>query len=160
MGKTVTELLEWERTETRYNMIQKVLPTIKEYVSQADSIPMIFGGDMNTPSHLDWGEETAAIHNNLMVPWYATKVLAEIGLVDSYREVNPNPLTHPGITWDAKGRKDEHRIDYIFYKSSKLKAIKSESYNAFFNESLLINGKEIIYPSDHGIVVTTFELKQ
>lgn len=158
MGKTEAELLEWERTETRYNMIQKVLPTIKKYASRTDSVPMIFGGDMNTPSHLDWGEETKKIHNNLMVPWYATKVLDEIGLVDSYRETNPDPISHPGITWDTKDRKDEHRIDYIFYKSPKLKAVKSESYNTFFNEPLPINGKEIIYPSDHGIVVTTFEL--
>ncbi|MET2985981.1 endonuclease/exonuclease/phosphatase family protein [Aureibaculum conchae] len=159
MGKTAEELLEWERTETRYNMIQKVLPTIKKYASQADSIPMIFGGDMNTPSHLDWGKETATIHNNLVVPWYATKVLEEIGLIDSYREVNPDPISHPGITWDGKGKRDEHRIDYIFYKSPKLKAVKSESYNAFLDEPLIINGKEIMYPSDHGIVVTTFELR-
>jgi len=159
MGKTVEELLDWERTETKYKMIQKVLPTIKKYAAQGDSIPMIFGGDMNSASHLDWGEETAGIHNNLIVPWYATKVLEEIGLVDSYREVNPNPLTHPGITWDGKGKVDEHRIDYVFYKSPKLKAIKSKSYNTFFNEPLLINDKEIMYPSDHGIVVTTFELR-
>ena len=159
MGKTAEELLEWERTETRYNMIQKVLPTIKKCTSQSDSIPMIFGGDMNTPSHLDWNEETATMHNDLIVPWYATKVLDELGLIDSYREVNPDPITHPGITWDGKGKKDEHRIDYIFYKSPKLKAVKSESYNAFLDEPLLIKGKEIMYPSDHGIVVTTFELR-
>ena len=159
MGKTAEELLEWERTETRYNMIQKVLPTIKKYASQSDSIPMIFGGDMNTPSHLVWSEGTAKMHNNLIVPWYATKVLDELGLIDSYREVNPDPISHPGITWDGKGKRDEHRIDYIFYKNPKLKAVKSESYNAFLDEPLIINGKEIMYPSDHGIVVSTFELR-
>ena len=29
----------------------------------------------------------------------------------------------------------------------------------FFNEPLKINDKEILYPSDHGIVVTKFKLK-
>ena len=57
------------------------------------------------------------------------------------------------------GRKDSHRIDYIFYKGRSLKSVKSVSYNAFFNVPLNINGKEILYPSDHGIVVTSFKLR-
>jgi endonuclease/exonuclease/phosphatase family protein len=158
MGKTVKELLEWERTGSKYEMIQKVLPYIKKYAAQADSIPMIFGGDMNTPSHLDWGTETEDLHNGLVVPWYTTKVLEDLKLRDSYRELNPDPNTHPGITWHTKGKNDTHRIDYIFYKSPKLNAITSKSYKAFLNEPLSINGKEIMYPSDHGIVVTAFEL--
>ncbi|WP_198841570.1 endonuclease/exonuclease/phosphatase family protein [Aureibaculum flavum] len=160
MGKTVEELLKWERTEIKYKMIQEVLPTIKKYALQTDSIPMVFGGDMNSLSHLDWGEDAKKIHNNLVVPWYSTKVLEELELIDSYREVNANSITHPGITWDSKGIKDEHRIDYIFYKSPKLKAIKSTSYMAFLNEPFSINEKQINYPSDHGFVVTTFELKE
>ncbi|MGE8427099.1 MAG: endonuclease/exonuclease/phosphatase family protein, partial [Sphingobacterium sp.] len=64
---------------------------------------MILGGDLNTPSHLDWGKNTKKIHHNLVVPWYSTKVLADIGLVDTYRTLNPNPITHPGITWHTKG---------------------------------------------------------
>ncbi|QOD60491.1 endonuclease/exonuclease/phosphatase family protein [Polaribacter haliotis] len=158
LGMSVEELLEWEKSEAKYKMIQKVLPNIKKYASQADSIPMIFGGDLNTPSHLDWGAETKAIHNGLIVPWYATKILEDIGLIDTYRKLNPNPVTHPGITWHTKGINDNHRIDYIFYKNHKLKAIKSESFKVFFNEPFKINNKEILYPSDHGIVVTTFQL--
>ena len=159
MGKTAEELLVWERTETKYGMIQKVLPYLKKYSAETDSVPMIFGGDMNTPSHLDWGEETRQIHNGLVVPWYSTKVLEDLGLIDTYRTLNPDPITHPGITWDTKGIKDEHRIDYIFYKGPKLKAIQSESYKAFLNEPISINGKTITYPSDHGFVVTTFTLE-
>ena len=30
---------------------------------------------------------------------------------------------------------------------------------SFFNEPLSINGKEIIYPSDHGFIVASFKLK-
>ncbi|WP_242204523.1 endonuclease/exonuclease/phosphatase family protein [Aestuariivivens insulae] len=157
MGKTSEELLAWEQTGPKYDMIQKVLPYLKEYASQTDSIPMIFGGDMNTPSHLDWKESTMAIHNNLVVPWYATKVLEDMGLIDTYRTLNPDVMSHPGITWDTKGKKDEHRIDYIYYKGPKLKAVKSESYKAHLGDPLKINGVEIPYPSDHGFVVTTFQ---
>jgi exonuclease III len=140
-------------------MIQKVLPTIKKYASKANDTPMIFGGDLNTPAHQDWGVETKEKHNGLVVPWYSTKILEDIGLIDTYRTLNPDPITHPGITWHTKGRNDDHRIDYIFYKGAKLKAIKSDSYKVFFAEPLSINGKTITYPSDHGFVVTTFEVK-
>ncbi|WP_316817621.1 endonuclease/exonuclease/phosphatase family protein [Pedobacter nyackensis] len=159
LGKTAEELLVWERTGAKYEMIQKVLPYIKKYAAETDSIPMILGGDLNTPSHLDWTAKTRKNHNNLVVPWYSTKVLQDIGLVDTYRTLNPNAITHPGITWHTKGENDDHRIDYIFYKSPKLKAIKSESYKVFFDETIKLNGKEILYPSDHGFVVTTFKIK-
>lgn len=159
MGKTAEELLVWERSGSKYEMIQKVLPYLKKYTIETDSIPMIFGGDLNTPSHLDWGIQTKKKHNDLVVPWYSTKVLEDIGLIDTYRTLNPNPITNPGITWHTKGEEDNHRIDYIFYKGPKLKAVKSESYMVFWNETIHLNGKEILYPSDHGFVVTTFEIK-
>ncbi|MDT0553071.1 endonuclease/exonuclease/phosphatase family protein [Urechidicola vernalis] len=158
LEKSVNELLAWEQTGAKYRMINKMLPVIKKYAAQSDSIPMVFGGDMNTPSHLDWGEETKEQHNGLVVPWYGTKVLEDIGLVDSYREMYPNPITHPGITWDWPEKVDEHRIDYIFYKSPSITPIESTTYKSFFNERLTINNKTIINPSDHGIVVTTFQL--
>ncbi|MCM4167095.1 hypothetical protein KCTC52924_02672 [Arenibacter antarcticus] len=158
MGKTAEELLVWEKTGAKYEMIQKVLPYIKKYSTETDSIPMIFGGDLNTPSHLDWGSETKDIHNGLEVPWYSTKVLEDVGLLDSYRMLNPDPIASPGITWNTKGKTDSHRIDYIFFKGPKLRAIKSESHQAFLNAPLVINGKTIPYPSDHGFVVTTFQL--
>ena len=159
MGKTVQELLEWERTEHRYNMIQKVLPYFEKYAKESDSIPIIVGGDMNSPSHLDWSEKTKKIHNGLVVPWYSTKVFEDLGFTDSFREKNPNPIKHPGVTWDHKERDDSHRIDYIFYKGKKLKSTQSKTYMQFFNEQIEINNKRFAYPSDHGIVVTTFKLK-
>lgn len=159
MGMSTAELLDWEKTETRYNMIQKVLPYLKKYSAATDSIPMIFGGDMNSPSHLDWGEATKEIHNGLQVPWYSTKVLEDLGLIDTYRTVHPDPIAHPGITWDSKGVKDEHRIDYIFYKGEALKPVASDSHMAHLGEPFSINGKTFPYPSDHGFVVTTFSFK-
>ena len=159
LGKSVEKLLEWERTETKYTMIQNVLPSIANYAAKADSIPMIFAGDMNSLSHHDWNESTSELHNGLIVPWYSTKVLFDLGLVDSYRQVNPDPISNPGITWDSKARKDEHRIDYIFYKGEKLSATSSASYKSFLGEPFMIDKKQVPYPSDHGIVITNFDLE-
>ena len=159
LGKSVNELLQWEKTGKKYEMVQKVLPILKEYTKVADTIPLIIGGDFNTLSHLDWGEETKSIHNGLVVPWNTTKILEDLGLKDSYREINPNPNWHPGITWDSKDATDSHRIDYIFYKGG-IKPITSDSYMAFFGETIRLNDQIIAYPSDHGFVVTQFVLEE
>lgn len=158
-GWTADELLAWEKNGKRYEMLQKVLPYFERYAAEADSIPMIVGGDMNTPSHLDWGTSAKGIHNGLVVPWHTTQALENLGLSDTYRALNPNPITHLGITWDMPGVKDEHRIDYIFCKSPDLKPIATQTYFAQFGDTLQLNDKAIAYPSDHGIVVTTFEIK-
>lgn len=159
MGKSTEELLNWERSGLKYEMIQKVLPYLSKYAQESDSIPIVFGGDMNTPSHIDWDNRTKKIHDNLVVPWYATKVLENTGFIDSYREMNPDPMASPGITWQTKGKNDAHRIDYIFYKGKSIKPVKSVIFKAFLDEPFAINGKIYRYPSDHGIVVTTFEFQ-
>lgn len=159
MGKSAEEILQWEKEGKRWEMLQKVLPYFEEHTAAADSIPLIIGGDMNTPSHLDWDASTKDQHNGLIIPWQVTKELEKLGLIDSYRSIHPDVSEFPGITWDVKGKKDEHRIDYIYYKGPGLKAIASESYKAHLGEKLLLNGKEIPYPSDHGLVLTTFVLE-
>lgn len=161
MGMNSQEILDWEKTGSKYEMIQKVLPYIEKYALESDTIPLIIGGDFNTPSHLDWGEDTKQIHEGLVVPWYATKVLEDLGLTDTYRTLNPDVLTHPGITWSTKGKSDSHRIDYIFYKGRMLNPLKSTTYHEYINETITIEGHEpILYPSDHGIVVTEFEITE
>ncbi len=159
-GKSAEELLVWENTGKRYEMIQQVKPYFEKYAAEADSFPLIIGGDMNSPSHLDWGVETQAQHNGLIVPWYATRFLEELGLIDTYRTVHPNPITHPGITWNAKNKRDEHRIDYIFFKGKTLRPIHSFSDQRHLGELIYLDGKLIPYPSDHGYVVTIFELME
>ena len=159
LGKSVEELLAWEKSGIKYEMIQKVLPYLTKYGQESDSIPIIFGGDMNAPSHKDWGNETKSLHNGLVVPWYATKVLEDLGFIDSYRALNPDPISSPGITWHTKGKNDAHRIDYIFYKGASISAIASDAYKVFLDDPFTINNKAIRYPSDHGFVVTTFEIK-
>lgn len=104
---------------------------------------VIFGGDFNEPSHLDWTEATrdSADHNGVVIEWPNTLSLHKAGYRDAYREVHPNPLTHPGytypsdnvalppekITW-APLSDERDRIDYIFFRpdaSTEMKAVEA-----------------------------------
>ena len=66
-------------------------------------------------------------HGGLVVEWTVCRLLEEAGFRDAYREVWPDPLTHPGFTYPAwiegvdplrvtwTPRADEReRIDYVF----------------------------------------------
>lgn len=159
LDMSAEELLQWEKTGKKWEMFQKVRPYLEQFSQQADSVALIVGGDMNTPSHLDWTDQTKDRHNGLVVPWQTTQGLESMGLMDTYRQLHPDPKEYPGITWDVKGKKDEHRIDYIFYKGNVLKPIVSETYKAHLGETIDLNGKKIPYPSDHGMVVTTFVVR-
>ncbi len=92
---------------------------------------VIFGGDFNEPSHLDWTEATrdSADHPGVVIEWPNTLALHKAGYRDAYREVYPDPVTHPGytypsdnaalppekITW-APLSDERDRIDYIFFR--------------------------------------------
>lgn len=160
LNKTPEELIAWEKSGTRKAEVDAILKGLQTFLKQTDEIPLILGGDFNIWSHLDWQEETREIHEGFVVNWWTTSMFENAGLIDSYREVHPNARDKPGITWDQPGKKDEHRIDYIFYKGEKLEAISSKIMKEPVNNTIEINGKEFMYPSDHGLVLTTFKLKQ
>jgi endonuclease/exonuclease/phosphatase family metal-dependent hydrolase len=99
-GKTAEEVLTIE-TETR-------LPEIEVYIAQltplaAGGVPAIIGGDFNAPSHLDWTAATAAARPQVRFPleWPVNKALADAGFRDSYRDIHPDSVAKPGITWTS-----------------------------------------------------------
>lgn len=145
-------------------------------------------GDLNEPSTLDWTEETSdlADHNGLVYNWDTTELLKQSGFVDAYREVYPNPATHPGFTWPAaaQGADDEKpkmtnwikmaderdRLDYIFFKG-QLKPVNAwlvgtpacAVRDEFINESEMFQDKFSYsigspWPSDHRAVMAVFEM--
>ena len=80
--------------------------SIKEFIADAkketEKGSMVFiGGDFNEPSHLDWTEETKNLfeHNGAIVQWPVSTLLEQAGFKDAYRELYPNPVTHPCITF-------------------------------------------------------------
>lgn len=152
-NKSPNELIE-EEGQTRHSEIKEILKQIKPFIENSDKRPIIMAGDFNLGSHLDWIEETKAIHYDREVEWPVSKEILQAGFVDSYREMHINPLLDPGFTWtpraattsDKYGLRD--RIDFIYYKGNSLYPI----------ESHVIDYHAIMFPSDHAALVTVFKL--
>ncbi|KJH52188.1 hypothetical protein DICVIV_01653 [Dictyocaulus viviparus] len=71
-------------------------PQMQHWLSKSEMIPVILAGDFNSPSHIDWTEETIDKHGNWAVEWPATKILDNMGFIDSFRAVHPNISSVPG----------------------------------------------------------------
>jgi PKD repeat protein len=102
---------------------------------QTETRPVLLLGDFNEPSHLDWTANQSALydHNGVVYQWNTTKTLANNGFTDAYRQVYPDEVLNPGITWPAVATgvgstswtplSDERdRIDFIFYKGAGVTA--------------------------------------
>ena len=142
----------------------------------------ILGGDFNEPSGQDWTAATADMfdHNGTVIEWPALQVLLDGGMVDSYREVYPNPVTHPGITWAIENpafdpsvltwtpEADERdRIDFVFYTPDERIAL--EDSLILGPQGTIVRGEVVgkdnddpivtppgVWPSDHKAVLSTF----
>ncbi len=154
LNKTPEELVQ-DESATRHYEVKEILKKIDPYLKKTDNIPVIMGGDFNMGSHLDWTNETKAIHYNRQVAWPESKEMQNAGFLDSYRELHVNPLSDPGLTWGVRaatttelyGVRD--RIDFIYYKGRDLVPI----------ESKVIDYHRVMFPSDHAAVVTFFQIK-
>lgn len=164
--KSEAEILAWDDAGTRDEELRRIMNVLKPFLAEADSIPLIMGGDFNSHSHLDWTEATKNLYNHggAVVNWTVSSLMQEHQFKDSFRELHPNPennVTELGPTWYWTGSNKDRldRIDYIYYQGKKLKAIKSESFNNDIGEDLEFKGSKSFYASDHGLVLTTFSLE-
>ncbi len=156
-------ILDWETAGSRDNELRAILNCIEPYLAQADSIPVIMGGDFNSHSHLDWVESTKDTrnHGGAVVEWTISKMMTDAGFIDSFREIHPDPNANYGTTWlHPVANNTQDRIDYVYYKGAKLSCDTSETYNKDLGEMLNLYGKEYFYASDHGLVLSTFTLKK
>lgn len=145
--------------------IHKILSVLQPLLAEADSIPIIMGGDFNVHSHLDWTEATRNLylHGGAVVDWPVSIAMEEAGFKDSFREMNPNPVANLGVTWltDADSLETEcrmDRIDFIYYQGKTIQAIASECYDNSLGKTFTFKGEDFFYPSDHGFVLSKFEL--
>ncbi|WP_343743971.1 LamG-like jellyroll fold domain-containing protein [Chitinophaga sp.] len=129
--------------------LKENLQAIRQPVADADKIPVIFCGDFNSGSHLDWVESTRHLNGGYVMPFPQSRIMQDAGFKDSYRQLHPDPLKDRGITWSPMllhAFKD--RIDYIYYKGSKLQPL----------QSFAITTHPVRYPSDHAAMVTVFKI--
>jgi exonuclease III len=123
------------------------------------------GGDFNGHSHLDWTEQVKNMYNHggAIVEWPVSKAIIDAGFKDSFREIHPDPAVNIGTSWlgpvssDLPERAD--RIDYIYYRGKGIKVIDSDVFNAPLGGNFTFNGKDFLYASDHGFVLSTFKIE-
>ena len=109
--------------------INKVLWDIKNILHFEETV--IFTGDFNEPSHLDWTAAAAeAGLYPLKVAYPTSKQVAKIGLKDAFRELFPDPVAAPGFTWPAGTYPDSpnssvadpaDRIDFVYFAGKKVR---------------------------------------
>lgn len=179
----VKKIIELNRLSARDDAIMRFIEETKKDITAKRVV--ILGGDFNEPSCLDWTEATKDMydHHGLVVPWDVSVILKKGGFKDSYRQLYPNPVTHPGFTFPADCRDvaleklvwspeadDRDRIDFIMYKPFKgltLKEVKiigpkgdivkgRRKTNPTSDPIILPLG---IWPTDHKAVLATFELE-
>ena len=139
-----------EEMKTRGKEIQEIIATLPDLLEERDSVPIIVGGDFNSPSHLDWKDNTASIHLGLTVEWPVSKFMAEAGFKDGFRTVHSDPMKHYGRTWSPKFTEVwQDRIDYIYYSGEKLDCVDAKMLDQWDPQ----------WPSDHAGVWCQFELK-
>ena len=169
LEKSEDEILAWENEGSRDEEIHAILEAISSYIENAGNVPIIMGGDFNSHSHLDWIEDTRSQYNhgNAVVEWSISRAMTDAGFVDTFRSANPNPEENIGTTWNAEIVTDEDRIftredriDYIYSMGKNLVVKASSSVIAPLGHPFSVYEKEYpTFPSDHGFVLTTFQLR-
>lgn len=146
----ITEDRELAEEDAQKNIAQDIDP-----IWRADStMPIMLAGDFNSGSHLDWTARAAFLHYGYgPVELPVSKFMLGKGYLDSYRELQPNEVTHQGGTFAAiYGHLQTSRIDFIYYKGTRIKAVASK---------IIRTAPDIddVWASDHSAVLTVFEVR-
>ncbi|MFD6447650.1 endonuclease/exonuclease/phosphatase family protein [Promicromonospora sp. NPDC060204] len=144
----------------------------------------VVGGDFNEPSVQDWTEATADLqdHHGLVIPWQSTQTLLDGGLVDAFREVHPDPVANPGVTWPsdnplfpttdltwAPEADERDRIDYVFVTPDE--RVTVDDAVVVGPQSTIVRNERVdddsadqiltpdaVWPSDHKAVLASFSV--
>ncbi|QMU71402.1 carbohydrate-binding protein [Streptacidiphilus sp. P02-A3a] len=164
-GTTPAAIVAAEQASNRYAQAQAVAAEVKPDVAAANSTPVVFLGDLASPSASDWTAATAAAHCNIgAVDWPVPDAITGTGLLDSFRAANPDPVAVPGNTWSpieptnpATGAAEpQDRIDYVDYAGTGLTEVGSNTLVAGWPSATNVNSNA--WTSNHAAVVTTFTL--
>ena len=171
-GKTPTQVIALEK-KVRLAALQAQLAALPSLL--AHQIPVFLTGDFNSPSFLDWTQAAVGTRTygagkpwpKYALVWPVSKAVVDAGFRDSFRDVYPDPVADPGLTWWAKkphvsvsgenfGPLDvKDRIDYVYAAG-----------NSVTTASRIVGekgGPEVSvpvspWPSDHRAVVSSFDI--
>ncbi|MAR30512.1 MAG: hypothetical protein CMG24_06275 [Candidatus Marinimicrobia bacterium] len=122
------------------------------------SLPVIYVGDHNAPSSLDWGNDNINQNFGFEMDWPVSEFLLNNGFYDSYREIYSDVNIDIGLTWSPGYPKntfdswDIHdRIDMIYFKHGHTKKLYPLASYAYDCDP---------WPSDHRAVITEFAVCQ
>lgn len=134
-------------------------------------VPVLVGGDWNTPSHLDWTLDTARVYKHrreLDLP--VSRAVETRGFTDVFRAVHPNPVQRPGITWSPLFRvagdgSDQgfERIDRLYLKNPEVpvggwRLVPRDAQvlpRVWEDDALPVAERQ--FPSDHAAVLLELE---
>lgn len=130
----------------------------------ADGTPLFLTGDFNTSSHLDPAgtRRRGQADDEGPLDRAVTRLLADAGLRDSYREAHPDAVAKPGHTWspgaphplrDAEANRS--RIDYVF-TAGRSEVLESRVVGEI--DGPVTDVAVFPWPSDHRAVVSTFRV--
>ncbi len=166
-GSTNATVLAEELASQRDEQIASILSGMSSHLSTADAVPVFLTGDFNCPSHLDWTAANSSAHHGKVVQWPVTIATANAGLIDSFRQVFPNPVTQPGITWSPlynDQAEPQDRIDFVFHKGSPATPVAAEIFTNGVESDGYVYGDNVsgargnTWPSDHASVIVDFTL--
>ncbi|BCU77696.1 endonuclease/exonuclease/phosphatase family protein [Luteolibacter sp. LG18] len=165
-GSTNASVLTEELKSQRDEQIAAILSGISSYLTAANTTPVFLTGDFNCPSHLDWTAANASAHYGKVVVWPATKAVTDAGMTDSVRQVSPNPVTQPFITWSplySSTNEPQDRIDFVFHKGTGVTPVAAQTFTTPVEHSGYVYGDSITatrdntWPSDHASILVTFQ---
>ena len=158
----------------RQQQADAIIAHLRDTGQLSADIPLLVGGDWNCPSHLDWTVDAARVYKRRRVlPLPVSMAMQSAGFTDTFRELYPNPVQRPGITWSpmyrTKGEGDEQveqgfeRIDRLYLKNPSspknnwiLRSTAGHVLPVVWeDESIAVVDRQ--FPSDHGALVIDLE---
>ncbi len=126
----------------------------------AADVPVLVGGDWNSPSHLDWTVDAAKVfrfRRALDLP--VSRAMSDAGFADAFRQLHRDPVQTPGITWSPlfRGTADKpetaDRIDRLYIHQpaggGRLRPIAATVIPLVLEDASIPQAGRV-FPSDHG----------
>lgn len=161
---TLDQLLALEtQASERVRQTTALLARLKRLGQLGSTLPLLVGGDWNSPSHLDYGPDTKHLHRGHVIPMPCSLAFAQAGFTDTFRTVHPSALKQPGITWTPIGRTRGNprkpvaldRIDRLYLRGPGLRPVAATTLPAVFERDSIKRAART-FPSDHCAVLITF----